>query len=373
MNYTIKMMLLCVGIMLHNFYAGAQACTQASLLQTAGIWKESLPGSISGIAAPDLTKEKKQVNALHDMIKLKYKPMGVVADFGGAYNRPYPNMAGNSYYYRIIPLNYHCEGASVKTDHETSTYFQVAVNMFDAEIYDSARGDRLLAEGFNVMPDMPVAKDGYWYFKETAATLGFGLSGKKLAILVTYDGKLPYAYVSRKEFLQKRKQILATEMETTAAGYKDALKSLELEKVLMEKTYKDDPEKLNKYLKKDYPYGKDKFEKLLAANANTYRPAFESMDKQLTAPDADLDQPAIVKKDPKARIDSYIFTSDDDPFGKVLIKPNPGYFNKELPRSTAQFILVSVTWNHNEPIASKFTEDILKAVDYAALKNMIGK
>ena len=375
MNNTFKtLLMLCTGIILHHFYAAAQEpCTQASLLQMPGSWKESLPGSVSGINAADLVREKKLVSALHEMIKLKYKPMAVAADFGGAYNRPYPNMAANSYDYRIIPLNFYCDGRAVKTEHETSTYFQVAVNMFDAEIYDTAQGDRLLAEGFNVMPDMPVAKDGYWYFKETDASLGFGLTGKKLMFLVTYDGKLPYAYVSRKEFLEKRKQILATEMAATAAGYKDALKTLELEKKLMETTYKTDPEKLNKYLKKDYPYGKDKFEKLLAANADNYKPEFERIDMQLKMSAAELDQPAIVKKDPKAKMDAYIFTGDEDPFGKVLIKPNPAYFNKKLPRSTAQFIWVSVIWNHKEPIAANFSAAILKAVDITTLKNMIGK
>jgi hypothetical protein len=90
-------------------------------------------------------------------------------------------------------------------------------------------------------------------------------------------------------------------------------------------------------------------------------------------PVAELDQPAIVKKDPKARLDSYLFTNDEDPFGKVLIKPNPGYFNKKLSRSTPQFIWVSIIWNHQEPIATNFAESILKAVDFTALKNMIGK
>ena len=89
-------------------------------------------------------------------------------------------------------------------------------------------------------------------------------------------------------------------------------------------------------------------------------------------PETELNQPAIVKKDPDDNL-SYLFTNDDDPFGEVLIKPNPGYFNKKLPRSTPQFFWVYVAWDHNEPIATKFREDIMSAVDFATLKNMLGK
>ena len=245
--------------------------------------------------------------------------------------------------------------------------------MFDAEIYDTAQGDRLLAEGFNVMPDMPVAKDGYWYFKETDANLGFGVTGKKLMFLITYDGKLPYSYISKRAFLEKRKQILTTQMAAEAVSFNDALKSLEIEKGLMQTTYKNDPEKLSKYLNKDYPYTKNKFEKLLEANAGNYKPEFEKIETQLSKSAAEMDEPAIVKKDPKAKLDAYLFTYDDDPFGKVLIKPNPGYFNKKLPRSSPQFICVTIIWNSQEPIAANFEEAILKAVDFTTLKNMLGK
>ena len=93
----------------------------------------------------------------------------------------------------------------------------------------------------------------------------------------------------------------------------------------------------------------------------------------LGMPAEELNQQAIVKQDPDAKGISYLFTDDNDPFGEILIKPNPGYFNNKLPRSTPQFFWVYVAWDNNEPISSKFREDIMKAVDFAALKNMLGK
>jgi hypothetical protein len=123
-------------------------------------------------------------------------------------------------FFSILALNYYCDGNVFKTAHETSTAFSINSNFFDAEIYDTAQGDRLLAEGFNIIYDMPTAKGGYWYFKEIDASLGFGMKGKSNKWLVTYDGKLPYSYVNKKEFLEKRKKALSVQMLDAASGLK---------------------------------------------------------------------------------------------------------------------------------------------------------
>lgn len=349
----------------------AQNCSTALLLQKPGIWKEGMKGSQGGTAA-ELLKEKKLISAIHNMVKSKYTPVAVEANFNGVYDRSEQNRAGNSYYYRIIPLNYYCDGTNIKTAEETGSYFEIAANMFDAEIYDTAQGDRLLMEGFNVMADRPELRDGYWFFKEINVSLGMGITGKKSMWLITYDGKLPYAYVSRKEFLEKRIKALNALQDMNAGGFKDALKGIDIEKSFKEKEFKGDAAKMNDYMKKDYLPRKAKYEKQLADNGASYAPAFAAIETQLKMPAAELDQPAIVKVDPHSTF-NYLFTTDDDPFGKNLIKPNPAYFNRKLPRSTPQFFMVSVTADDKEPIAAKFMADIIKAVDFSFLKNMLGK
>jgi len=366
MKYT-----LLIFAFLYSLASSAQDCTEELILQKPGFWKET-SGSISGIATADLAREKKVVATLHALIKSKYSPIGVKIDFGGAYNRPYPNMPANSYYYHIMAFDFFCDGNTIKTDDETSTTFQISANGFDADIYDTAQGDRLLAEGFNVMHEIPVEKDGYWYFKETDVGLGFGMKGKSESWLITYDGKLPYSYVTKKEFLEKRKQALTTQMLMSAAGIKDNLKNIEIEKGYKEVEYKNDPEKLKKYMKMDYTDRKLRYEKLLSDNEKNYKQAFDKIETQLKMSAEELNQQAIVKQDPNDHL-SYLFTDEIDAFGEILIKPNPGYFNKKLPKSSPQFIWVNVIWNHNEPIATKFREEIMKAVDFAALKNMLGK
>jgi hypothetical protein len=350
----------------------SQDCTDATLMQKPGDWKEGLKGSTSGVSAADLAREKNVVTALHNMIKSKYIPMGVSAGFHGAYNGANTTIPVNSYSYSIIPLNYLCEAGSVKTAHETSTYFQIGVNFFDAEIYDQAQGDRALAEGFNVMTDMPIEKNGYYFFKEKDVVLGFGVPGKSSMWLIKYNGKLPYSYVSKKEFLEKRKKSLTDQMLTSASGFNDALKNIEIEKTYKETEYRNDPEKLKRYLKMDYQPGKDRYEKLLADNEKNFQPAFTKLESFLKMPASELSHPAIAKEDPLDHL-SYLFTDDEDPFGKILIKPNAAYFNNNLPRSSAQFFSVYIIGNPKEPIAPKVMTDIIKAVEFATLKNMLGK
>lgn len=366
---TSPMKLFLIILLFTSHFSFSQDCDEGSLLQQPGIWSEGLKGSTSGISTTDLAAEKKIVTALHSMIKSKYIPMGVRADFGGAYESPLSTMPVNGYSYNIYPLNFYCEGRSLKTADETSTYFSIRANDFDAEIYDNAPDDNLL--GYFSMRDMPIEKDGYYYFKETDTSLGLGATGKRGLWLITYDGKLPFAYTSKKEFLLKRKQVLSDQMVQSASSSKDVLNNLEIEKKFKEAEFKNDPARLEKYMKMDYLPGKERYEKLLAENEKMYKPAFDKVEAQLKLPAAELNQPAIVKMDPNDGL-SYLFTDDNDPFGQILIKPNPLYF-KKLARSSPQFFTVHLTYNPKDPIAKKTATDIMNAIDFAQLKNLLGK
>ena len=103
-----------------------------------------------------------------------------------------------------------------------------------------------------------------------------------------------------------------------------------------------------------------------------FKKALAKIEAFLKMPSGESDQPAIVKQDPNDYL-SFLFTTNDDPFRKVLIKPNPGYFNSKLPRSSPQFIVVNVIGNYNEPVAAKVMMDVIKDLDFTALRNMLGK
>ena len=302
----------------------AQDCDVTMLLQKPGLWKEGMKGSVSGIPTTDLDKEKKLVASLHNLIKSKYIPMGAEADFYGSYDRPYPDMPVNNYDYNILFLNYFCEGNIIKTAHETSTSFTISINRFEGNIYETPDENNTNGEGFYFLKNMPVVKDGCFYFEENAS-LGFGMTGKRRSWLITYDGKLPYGYVSKEEFLEKQKLMLSKALKGAAPG-----------------------------------------------DQQDYKNALTKIESLLKMPSADLSQPAIVRQDPKDYL-SYLFTTDDDPFGRVLIKPNPGYFNVKLSRSSPQFLLVNLTGDEKEAVAAKAMTDLMNNFDFTALRNMLGK
>jgi hypothetical protein len=312
--------------------AYSQDCTQASASQKPGIWKEGMKGSISGIAPADLDRARKVVAEIHLLVKSKYSPTGVEADFNGSYDRPDTEVPVNIYDYNIYFLHYICEGNVLKTDHETSTSLTISVNRFDPKIYEKPDENNLPGEGFYSIKKMPVEKDGIFFFEEDAG-LGLGVTGKSRTWLITHDNKLPFAYVTKKEFLEKQKNMLILAMPKAIEGSNQNFKT---------KTEQD-------------------FKKALAK--------IEALMKMLSG---ELDQPAIVKQDPNDYL-SFLFATNDDPFSKVLIKPNPGYFNSKLPRSSPQFIVVNITGDDKEPVAAKVMTDVIKDLDFSALRIMLGK
>ncbi|MBI3138599.1 MAG: hypothetical protein HYZ15_08450 [Sphingobacteriales bacterium] len=352
--------------------AVTQYCNEAMLLQKKGNWKKGLPGSRGGTAA-EVQNEKKILDAIHNMIQSGYSPMGLEAGYQEAFLAIDPAAPANGYYYSIIPLNYYCDGDKLKTAHESSAWFQVAANYFDAEIYSTPELSQLSSgTGYHYIRDIPSEKDGIFVFPETDVSLGFGLKGSSHQWLVTYDKKLPFAFVTRKEFLETRKKILVNSQMQEAAGIKDLLSKKEMEKKFKEAEYKSDPEKLTHYLRMDFEVVKERYQTQLSGLERNYGTAFAKINAALQKPAAELNQPSIVKTDPHDPL-SYLFTDDADPFGEVLIKPNPGYFNKKLPRSYPQFFFITLTGNQKEPVAAKFTADIQQALLFPTLKIMLGK
>jgi hypothetical protein len=326
----MKYLLLICWVLSASMYTYAQDCTQVSVSQKPGIWKEGMKGSASGILPTDLEKERKVVASLHSMVKSKYNPVGIEADFNGSYDRPDPSVPVNNYSYQIYFMPYYCDKNVMKTAHETSTTLSIASNRVDWNIFELP--GESFPEGFFSMKNMPAEKDGNFYFEENAS-LGFGETGKSRNWIITTNGKLPYAYVTKKEFLEKQKSMLVLAMPKAieSAG--------ESSKARTEKEFKN---------------------------------ALSKIETLMKMPAVELSQPAIVRQDPNDYL-SYLFTNDDDAFGKVLIKPNPGYFNSKLPRSSPQFLVVNITGSEKDPVASKVTAEVIKSIDFSALKDMLGK
>ena len=57
----------------------------------------------------------------------------------------------------------------------------------------------------------------------------------------------------------------------------------------------------------------------------------------------------------------------------IAIKPNLAYYKKNLPKSSPQFITVVYKIAHGDHVFEENIANIKKAIDFAKLKNMLGK
>lgn len=283
--------------------------------------------------------QKKIVALTHEMIKANYVPMGVNTRWGGAYSSSRKELPVDDFEYSTHAFTFFCkDGVPYDQYSDTYTIFRILFNGFTfGELYENlAVGDR--DEGFHTLRHgIPVEiSRGIWAFPDSAPSMGQAVNYRNRLYLVTYDGQLPWSYVTRKEFLLKRK------------------KTLELRKKNELSAERDIPQDLRAKLE------------------NQFSQSFEKLEEQLSAPESELSKPAIVLKSWDNDYD-YSFTDEDVPFAKILIKPNPSYFKKYPRRSVPQFITVSLDWVNAHRISTHYANDMIKALDLDFLKSLIGQ
>ena len=367
-NVVIGLLLLTMG------HAFAQECNETALLTTPGKWIEGMKGSTSGVLAADLAKERIIVDNLHKMMLQSYRPLGVDAHFNGAYYATRSDYQWvNQYSYNLRVLPYYCSGKAVTKAHETSTSLTIAANVitFGVDVYEPYTDASPWDNGFRSIRQLPVEKDGLYYYVEEAS-IGFGRMGQQHTWLITRDGQLPFLLVSKREFLERKKQKLLKGLEEEKAMASRNAESRENERKLMEKEYSNDPVKLQKYLKNEYEYFKAQDRENLARTEKNFLSAIAKVEALLKMPADELNKPAIVKQDSHDFL-SHLFINATDPYPDILIKPNPNYFDKKLPRTSPQFISVVIVGNHKDPTMIQAMEGLQKAVDFAKLKGMLGK
>ncbi|MGA0559462.1 hypothetical protein ACO2Q8_22580 [Larkinella sp. VNQ87] len=324
--------------------ARAQNCDLSSILTIPGKWTPGMQGSTSGTTAADLAREKTLVGALHTRMQQRYKPMGVDADYNGIYMTSADRPA-NSFGYALRAMPYVCRENRAVRAIETNTSLYIMANeiTFGPEIFETFRDGSPWDLGFHAMRKLPVEQDSVLHWVEETS-LGFGNRGVQHTWLITYDGRLPFQYVSRKEFLEKKKAKLTagrqTEIETIKSNYRTAPKA-ELDQRLQKATQGFDA-------------------------------ALAKVESYLKEPSAELAKPAIVKQDPQDFL-SHLFTTPDDPFANVPIKPNPAYFNRKLPRSSPQFFTVVLKGDEKNLVLGRAMQEIRQSLDFGQLKALLGR
>lgn len=373
--------LFSVSFLLTYAHLSAQNCNQETLAKMPGKWTEGMKGSTGRTSSADIAKEKIIIGNIHKTLQQNYKPMGVDADYNGIYyNTESQYRWGNTYGYvlRLMPLI--CTANGVGKAHETSTSLTVAVNntAFGPEIYEPFIDSSPWDMGFRSITKMPVKKENYYFYTEETS-LGFGIRGPQYTWLITYDNKLPFLWVSRKEFLEKRKQKLIAGREQEATQVKSnypirpkAEQEAAKQQMLDKYAKQAGGQELAKRYLANYKTDEEIYKEKLAIAMKGYDIALAKVEADLKMSVSELGQQAIVKQDPNT-VMSHLFTNAEDPFAQILIKPNSDYFDKKLSRTSPQFFSIVLKGNEKDLIQGDAMKELERALDLNSMKNMLGK
>lgn len=315
---------------LYSFALSAQDCTQEMLAQKPGIWKVGMKGSISGVTATDLAKEKAVLADIHKMVSSNYSPTGcqlLYATVFGKYPMEGQTYFADPYYYTMYILRYLCDGNSVDKskyyiDISTTTTVNIVANaMYWLNTLYAANMPPDDFRGYLKLEERPVKKEGYYFLSKE------NVDPKQEIVeyrwLITYNDTLPFTYLSRKEYLLKQRKRL-------------------------EKTIKESPGE------KEY--------------SQKY---FDKIDEYLAKPESELSQDAICMWNDEERFEGFVEEGTRGSF--IAVKPNLSYFNMKLPKSSPQFFTVIYKLSQGEPVFESNIAAIKEAVDFAKLKSMLGK
>lgn len=322
--------------------------------------------------AAEYAIQKKFSTAFYNMIS-SYQPRGVEARWSGGFSSPQLKRPVANSTNLLAAIKYHCEGSKLALDHETNTSLKVEYNNFSfTELYDTTT-DYQLTGYLSLQPGLPEEiKPGVWKFKDMWTGLGFGNEGFFRIWLFTYPGQVPWSYVTRREFLVKRKRNLQRQYEEAKKQTQEAIDYWDKFKKEKEKEYTNDAVKMANFMSGYYNPGlaeaKAKQPKILGQ----YEASLGRLDEQLAAPPEELEKKAIVIRSQKNALD-YDFTDKMEPFAEVPTEPNPSYFKRNLSPAVPQVITAFITYDPKDQRSATFAADIEKLLDLAYIQSFIGK
>jgi hypothetical protein len=364
-----------------NLYA-QYTCDQEELYRRPGKFKESkAKGSLYNVTTKEVTAESVVLNQIDQMIKTGYHPVGIVATVVKTYGyipASGTNWIGNPFYY-YLPLQKYLYSKGIEYVNGEAVVDVVAslfvyANRMEWIANISASGlEAKNKNGYVQLRDMPVEKDGIFYFD-----LNPGTTEYFEAVLITKNGKLPYQYVTRKEFLEIRKnQLEKKRSEALDATIKrNNVRSATEQEAAKQKEIADlkrdnySQPYIDRFLK-DYKTDEQKRDADITRSNKYFDTPIELIKQLLTNySDKELSEPAIILG--QDEYDTFTgFVADAK--GICLVKPNPEYFNKKLPKTSPQFFVVFYRWVENDPVYKNAMAEIKKSINYSTLKNMLGK
>lgn len=334
----------------------AQPCNENELASIPGKFKPGIPGSVNNVTAANLAKEKQVLAEIHKMISSGYRPVGCEITYSNAfgYNPANgKNWVADPYYYGMYILKYTC-GTSKRNNlpyqpsvsSNTNVFINInylwsqkgRISLYAAGLPDNEAGR------YFYLKSWPQQKDGYFYWMLDDARES--ADRREYQYLVTYNGKLPFRKLTRKEYLPQK--------------IKDLKESLQERKNML-KTINPD---FDEFSKRTYASLKGIIEeRQLLINQ------LEDMLK--TLPPEELNKPAIIGSgDDKSEFSG--FKKEGEPFTSILAVPDMSYYKPVLPRWVPQFICITVGVDTNFEVYKSNIAQIEKALDFGKLNQMLG-
>lgn len=312
----------------------SQDCSKELLQEKPGAWRAGPAGYIQNVSATDLKKERSVMAGVHKMVSNQYKPKGCVIDYSYVFGKHLPaasNWIADPYHYTMFILPYLCDPNSTDrskyyTAISTPTSVNITANVIFSlnNLYAANMPDDDF-RGYLKLLKRPEKKDGYYFLGEEVVGNSHLENQKVIEYrwLITYNDTLPFSYITRKEYLLIQRKRLEKHIQESPS----------------EKVYSEE------YI--------------------------ANIDEYLKRPQSDLNQVAICMRNEEERFEKFVEEGTQGSF--IAVKPNLSYYHPKLPKSVPQFFTVVYKIEYGNPVFEGNIASIQKAVDFAALKNMLGK
>lgn len=351
-------------------------CLQEEIDKTEYIWKKDADALTDRPGPANLPKEQAIVKKIADIAEGFYpRPKGGEIEWYGYYSgQLIQGQYSKGYQLDILFSRYQCTNGKVKLiAYNSSIYVAVnALTFFGNEFDMNGKTWTTVHAAFH-------AVDGYTYFN-------FNRNDRyntEESWLITYNGKLPFSLVSRKEYVtearadqMKAKDKKAAELKKSygikSQAEQDAARQRYVEG--LKKSYKGDEltKRIEKYdLEKKADQGR--YEEAVKFNDEHYKKIIGKYDEFLASHDeAYMSQPAIVKPYTREVFDG--FDNNIDEVNSVyLVKNNPSYYNSGLPVTAPQYITVLARHPKKGDTDAMFYDGIAKKEFLDSLAALLGK
>jgi len=351
----------------------AQDCDLATLLKQPGHWLPTRINSGSDVTAADLARQKVIVNSIAQPIQQKYSPKGV--DIEPRSGNLGPNRiadhipSGNFYTVDWTFVKHDCPYNKALIDKKLSGAYGIDVIRlhindfafrFDDPFFvpEQPNEENPQTDVLTFVDGMPVKEGAAWNWNTVGRT-----GTDENFWLIAQDDKLPFSYISKKEFAERLKVYYQKKIKEAEANYTTNMKSAE---EAYENVKKFNAAEATKYKEQSAI----QFKQQLEIDKNQYTKNITVVDNILKT-DKALNEPAIIDNN-KSYFEFEGFVEASHIYARYAIKPNLAYFNPKLPKSSPQFMVLYYNIEA-DPVFKAAREEFFKALDFANLKAMLGK